>query len=241
MMKRIAHITLGLIWILSVPGAAQNYAVFPGDSLQELNRIDGKLTGVVYHINALANSNFFLQEDWISGIIELEDGVRFENVRIRYLARNDELVAYNNQLRTLFIVDKEKVKSFTMPTGKSNELFVKLYYDGFNPGERYFREIYNGAAQLLAFHFVDEVKISPFIDSQGIMRDAEYRFAQHYFLYNKKIGFVRLQQKRRSFLKIFPEQKKELRKLFRKNHLLVQNEHEMVLAVQLLEEAGILK
>ena len=241
MMRRIIHISLWFTWILAVPAAAQNYAVVPGNSFQKLNRIDGKLTGVVYHINALANSNFFLQEDWANGVIELEDGVKFDSVRIRYNARTDALVAYNSQLRTLFIVDKKKVKSFSIPTGNNLQHFVKLPYDGFNSGERYFREIYNGAVQLLAFHFVDEIKVSPFVDSQGIMRDTEYRFAQHYFIHNKNLGFVRVQKKRRSFLKLFPERKKEIRKLFRKNHILAQDEQGMIQAIQLLEEAGILK
>lgn len=239
-MKRIIYTAILLVSLVA-GAAAQNQSDVTGISSETLSRFDTKLTGVVYHISALANSNFFLQEDWGTGSIELEDGVVYENVRMRYHALKDELVAYNDRLRILFIVDKETVKAFNIPTQSGTQHFVKLYFDGFEQGEKYFREIYTGAAKLLAFHFVDEVKVSPFTDKQGFLRDTEYRFAVHYYLYNKNIGFERLLKKRRSFLKIFPERKKEIRKLFRKNHLIMFDERGMVQAVQLLEEAGILK
>ena len=33
------------------------------------NRLDGKLTGEVYYMTSIANSNFFLQKDWVDGLL----------------------------------------------------------------------------------------------------------------------------------------------------------------------------
>ncbi|HKI89279.1 MAG TPA: hypothetical protein VKA38_09645 [Draconibacterium sp.] len=239
MKKQLKHITLWLLVVLAAPAVAQIPSLTSENTQSDLNRIDGKTTGVIYFITAEANNNFFLQKDWVTGIIELEDGTLFRNVRMRYQAHDDELIVYNNKQRTLFIIDKETVKSFTVQEGTRVHRFVKLYFDGFGKGERYFRELYDGTNKLLAFHFIDEVKINPYTDRYGMLRDKEYRPAVHYYLYNGKKGFSRLQMKRNSFLKVYPEHKKEVRKLFRKNHIFITGEEEMILAMKLLEESGI--
>jgi hypothetical protein len=241
MKKQIKHIVLWLLVILAAPAVAQNVGITATNSDGNLSRLDGKITGLIYHITVQANSSFFLQKDWVTGSVVREDDVVFENVRMRYQANDDELIGYNDQLRTLFIVDKETVKEFRIPSENGEMHFIKLYFDGFDKGERYFREIYNGTYKLLAFHFVDEVKITPYTDRQGIMRDTQYRPAINYYLYNEKSGFHRLQKRRKSFFKIFPEKKKEIRKLFRKNHVLLLDEQALTQAFNILEEAGIMK
>jgi hypothetical protein len=233
MKKQIKHITTWLLVILAAPAFAQN----TGGSL---SRLDGKITGVIYHISAMANSNFFLQKDWATGTIVLEDDIIFDNVRMRYQAMDDELVVYNDLLRTLFIIDKETVKEFRIPLENGEMHFIKLNYDGFGKGQRYFEQIYNGVYKLLGFYYVEEKKTAPFM-SQGIMRDTEYHLAVNYYLYSEKSGFNRLQMKRKSLYKVFPESKKEIRKLFRKNHVLISEKQGMIQAFKLLEDAGIMK
>ncbi|HKI87799.1 MAG TPA: hypothetical protein VKA38_02145 [Draconibacterium sp.] len=239
MKMQIKHITLWLLVVLAAPAVAQIPSLTSEATNTNLNRIDGKTTGVVYYVSAEANNNFFLQKDWVIGILKLEDGTIFRNVRMRYQAHDDELIVYNNNLRTLFIIDKEIVKSFTVQVGTKVIRFEKLYFDGFQKGDRYFQDLYKGTSKLLAFHFIDDVKINPYTDRYGILRDKEYRPAVHYYLYNEKNGFSRLLMKRKSFLKVYPEHKKEIRKLFRKNHVFITDEEGLILALKLLEDSGI--
>ena len=205
---------------------------------QESNRLGEKLTGTIYYINTVSNSNFFLHQEWLEGTILLENGDLFEDQRLRFMSRNNELVAYNKNLKNLFIVDKKKVKRFTLFAGGDTLRFIKLYYEGFVPGERYFEELYGGRAFLLAFHDVEDRKTLPFRDETGTLRDTYYTPATRYYLYSEAEGFSRLQVSRRSFYAVFPGKKKQVRKLFRRNKLRVFDEQGMIRAFQLLDKAG---
>lgn len=205
------------------------------------NRLAGKLTGSVFLLSSQSNSNFFLQKDWVKGAVETEDGDVFSNVRMRYFSREDELVLYNDNIKTLFVVDKEKVKSFSYGTSGGDVRFVKLFYKNLSGKFRYFRQVYKGKSNLLAFHSVDEFKVSLYTDKQGILRDSEFRPETSYFLYSDKMGFLPIQENRKSFLKIFSEQKKEIRKLFRTNGLRTFDEQGLIQAVIILEKAGVIK
>ena len=211
---------------------------------QSSNRLEGKLQGEIYFLSSLANNNFFLQKDWVTGSITLTDGDVFENIKLRYMAFGDELVAYNDNVRTLFIVEKKTVKQFTFKTADigSNvqRKFVNLDSLNLTGGKSYFEELYDGSAKLLAYHFVNELKVTPYTDNAGVMRDTEYKAAVNYFMLTHKNELFRIQRKKASFYKIFPEHKKEIRKLFRKNRIILIEQNSLIQAFSLLDDAGIL-
>jgi hypothetical protein len=238
---KTAYLFLGLLFLaLAIPGRAQK-STFNWDALSEnSNRLEGKLTGSLYYISPLANSTHFLHNKWENGSILFEDGDCFENQRIRYHSFRDELVAYNPNLKQLFIVDKEKVSSFTFQNDQNEQQFVKLWLDAFvGAGNRYFELKYEGVRWLLAFHSVLEEKTSIYRDRYGKLRDTRLKPKVTYYMYfPQEKRFQRIQDKRRSFIKLFPDNKREVRRLFRKNNLWRFNEKEMVRAFQLLDEAG---
>lgn len=204
----------------------------------ESNRLGEKLTGTMYYINTISNSNFFLHKKWLDGTILLETGDFFEDQRLRYMSRNDELVVYNKTLKNLFIIDKAKVKRFSIFAADDTLHFKKLHYDGFASGDRYFEELYSGEASFLAFHVIEEKKTLPFRDVTGILRDTWYIHSTHYYLYSESKGFLRMHNSRRSFFSVFPDKKKQIRRLFRKNKLRIFDKEEMIRAVHLLDKAG---
>lgn len=236
--KKIQWLILTLVWAVAIQ--AQD-SVFNWEALGEnSNRLEGKLTGLAYRIPPLANSAHFMQNRWVDGTILLEDGDLFENVRIRYLTFHDELVAYNPNLKQLFIVDKEKVKSFTFIYPEGTQTFTKLYFDAFvDAGYRYFDVKYQGSRWLVAFHYIYEEKTSVYRDAYGKLKDSRLKPKKTYFMYfPEEEQFRRVQEKRRWFVKLFPENKREVRRIFRRNNLRQFDEKGMIQAFSLLDENG---
>lgn len=243
MIQTLKSILVACIVLFSFNGTAQILNSWPTYN-QSSNRLEGKLQGEIYYMSSLANNNFFLQKDWVTGSITLTDGDVFENVKLRYMAFGDELVAYNDNARTLFIVEKNTVKEYTFKSSgiglNVQRRFVNLDSLNLVGGKSYFEELYTGGAKLLAYHFVNAVKVTPYTDNTGIMRDTEYKAAVNYFLFTNKNELFRIQRKKASFYKIYPENKKEIRKLFRKNRISLIDQNSLIQAINLLDEAGIL-
>lgn len=210
------------------------------------NRLKGKLMGEVYHLSQVANNNFFLLKEWMTGTITLTDGDIITNVKLRYLAYGDEIVVYNENIRTIFSVEKKTVQEFTFNVPQGNGLFKVRKFINLNTmetvgGKSYFEELYTGNAWLLAYHHVDEVKVNPYTDNNGIMRDSEYRLNVTYYFFSPEDGLIKIQRRRSSLLKIYPENKKEIRKILRKNKLTISDEWSFIQAFKLLDEVGILE
>ena len=131
-------INILIILGFSLSGMAQFKGPSGEDLSQNSNRLQGKLTGTVYNITPEANANFFLHEKWNDGIITLEDNDIFTGLKMRYYAYGDELVVYNEKIRSLFIVDKNKVNEFRLVTSEKEMHFIKLDFEGYSSNQRYF-------------------------------------------------------------------------------------------------------
>ncbi len=243
MIKKI-YLFILLLAFFSFQAKSQGIRFYWNNLNESSNRLQGKLMGENYYISSLANSNYFLQKDWVDATIELVDGDIFDNVKVRYLAFGDELIAYNDKIRSLYIVDKNIVKQFTIQAISNNgdikdQKFIKLFYDRIAGGDRYFEELYSGTRSLLAFHHIEEVKVSPFTDKMGVMRDSEFRLNVTYYIYSTNNIFLKLQKKKRSFMKILPGHKKEIRKIFHQNKIILLDENSMVQAFTLLDKADL--
>lgn len=235
-----------LLLILSKSAVLSQSAGTWGTFNENSNRLKGKLMGEVYNLSQVANYNFFLLKDWMTGTITLTDGDIIYDVKMRYLVYGDEIVVYNENIGTLFTVEKKTVEEFAFKVPLSAGSFKERKFINLNSmdlagGKSYFEELYTGSAQLLAFHHVDEVKVNPFTDNMGIMRDSEYRLNVTYYLFSEESGLTKVQRKKASMLKLYPENKKEIRKLFRTNKLLISDEWSFIQAFRLLDEAEILK
>lgn len=205
----------------------------------ESNRLHAKIRGKVYHLTASANSHFLYPNDWVKGTVVLSNGDKYENIKIRLHAQSDELVAYNENHSILYLVEKEQVKSFTMEVDGTTKQMVKLNTKGENSSGQYFEQLYLGTQSLLSFRYIYEQKVGPYTDEMGIMRDVEYHLRINYYRYSAKDGLFKIALKKRALYSDFPEHKKEIKKIFRKNKLLLENEQDLIKAFQVLDEQGI--
>ncbi|MEN8117821.1 MAG: hypothetical protein ABFS16_12620 [Bacteroidota bacterium] len=238
-MKR-TQITILFLLLTSVFAAGQNSGVYWDNLDLNSNRLQGKIMGEVYFITPEANNYFFLHRDWLPGKVVLTDGDEYRNIYLRYLALYDELIAYNENINVMYKIDKELVKSFVFAHDGTLIKFIRLPFKSYNSPYRFFHELYAGSQLLLAYHYVSEVRISPYKDKYGIMRDTEFRQNTDYYMYSGESGFKKLQPKRRAYIKAFPEHKKEIKKIFRKNRLVIVDEASMIQAFMMLDENGLL-
>lgn len=246
MMEIQKYMVLSLMLLLHAVATAQDSGLFSSGLSDKSNRLQGKLTGEVFFLSLNSNSSHFLQSDWVEGTITLKDGDIFEGVRIRYKAVDDELVAYNDNIQTLFIVDKNTVKQFTykvpsLSGSYTERKFVNLDSLDTYLGRTYFEELYSGSAKLFAFYQIEEIKVSPYIDRSGKMNDTEFRLKTIYYLLSNELGLTRIQLKNRSLFTLYPESKKEIRKTLRKSRIAIIDENSAIQAFKLLDENGFLK
>ncbi len=220
------------------------YAQVPSFDWQALgensNRLEGKLTGTIYHLPVEVSSRHFLQEKFMNGDVLLEDGDLYKNLHLRYLALGDQLAAYNSGLHQMFIVDKKKVSRFTIRNEMGNQEFIKVHLNaGISGQDRFFEIRYEGTRWFLVFHQIVEEKTSIYRNEHGKLRDTILKQRKTYFMYDPSTEKFRyLYSSRRSFVRIFPENKNEVRRLFRKNQLYRFDELEMINAFRILDEAG---
>jgi hypothetical protein len=204
------------------------------------NRLEGKLTGTIYHLPVEVSSRHFLHERFMDGEVLLEDGDLFKNLHLRYLAFGDQLAAYNSSLHQMFIVDKKKVSRFTVRNDQGEQNFIKVYLNtGFSGQVRYFEIKYEGKRWFMVFHQIVEEKTSIYRNEHGKLRDTVLKLRKTYFMYDPATEKFRyLSNSRSSFVRLFPEDKREVRRLFRRNRLYRFDELEMVHAFRILDEAG---
>lgn len=238
--KKIVFVIAGIFFIVLT--AVAQKSEFHWEQLnEESNRLEGKLTGTVFVLSSKSNSGYFLQNDWADGSVMLEDNDVYDGLKLRYNAFEDKLVVYNNNLRNLFTVDKEKVKSFTVKSLDGEHKFARYFYDGYPAGDRYFEVLYNGERDFLAFRQIVEEKTRPFVDKFGIMKDTRFRKTTSYYIHSPETGFQKIRLKRRSILTLFPENKREIRRLLRRNRVNTFEEKGMIRAIKLLDENDFLK
>jgi hypothetical protein len=180
----------------------------------------GKLTGTKYNYALRGNLNYFYHSDWFKGTITTSDGDVHTGYSLRYDAFNDELVAVNIRVKGIFVVDKFSVKSFTVDVpGFGLQNFRKLLLNEFGQNEHYFEVLYDGKVALMSRTRITEHKKSIYKNKLGELDDREYRLDKQYFLLQPDHALLSIFPGRKSILNLFPEQKKEIRQLFRRNRI----------------------
>jgi len=244
-MKNKTYLLVLLITLFFFNAKSQETGFYLDGLDESSNRLQGKIRGDIFYLTPTSNQNFFLQRDWQQSKIVLTDGDVYENLKTRYNVYRDELVVYNDKIRSLYTVNKDIVsqfyfKEFSERDEAKEHKFVKLLFTGTFAGDRFFEELYSGNRSLLGFHNIREVKVSPYVDRLGTKRDIEYRLKVAYYIYSEKHGFVRLYKRKRSFYKALPDHKKEIRKIFRKNNISLLDESALIQAFKLIDEEGLL-
>ncbi len=237
-MKNYITGIFGLLFCYSV--GAQSLGFSTTGLSASSNRLEAKFMGKVFYINAFVNTYFLYPKDWVEGDVVFENGDKYENRKLRYHAKSNELIAYNENTSGLFEVEKAQVDYFTLAMDGIEKKYVKLYPKGEEKDGKYYQELYSGTQKLLALLFIYEHKVSPYTDDLGIMRDVEFDLRTDYYRYSGKDGLQKMGLRRRALLHAFPEHKRELKKLLREFRISPTTPEAMAKIYKLMDERGML-
>lgn len=228
-----------------VASSGQSTGLYDSKLNQSSNNLYGKIIGDIYYLQPGANSNYFLHKEWVSGTVVFRSGEVFNNIKLRYSAFEDELIAFNENTRVLIQIDKEKVKEFTLnfsnsETKNADITFVNIDSVSLLVNTRYFESLYRGNVMLLISNRITELKVSPYNDSSGKLRDTQFVQRKANFIYSPEIGLIKIRLSNRSIAKAFPGQKHEILKLLRQNKIRISDGGTATMAFQTLDKAGLL-
>lgn len=223
---------------------AQNVGLYNGSLSAASNSLKGKLTGEVYYLPPRANTNYYIEKEWIKATIELKTGEVFNNVSCRYSNFEDELIYFNDNIKALVKADKEKVSGFTLNyelSGKNRPDVTYVNIDSVSNivNTNYFECLYRGKVMLLVANRISELKVSPYNDSSGILRDTEFVARKATYIYSPTMGLNRVKFSNHSIANAFPENEKTVLKLLRQNKIRISDGFSAAKALDLIEKAGL--
>lgn len=236
---KYSGVVLGMLFCFGLH--AQDMGIDAYDLSSKSNNLQGKMLGEVHTLSSEANYYFLYPDDWVPGSVTFVNGDVHENLQLRYQAYEDELISYNDNGRFLYLVEKELVEGFSFEDGNRTRKFVRLTEDNNQESSMYLEELYKADLSLMVNWYIYEQTVSPYVDRNGITRAVDYQLHKDYYLLTKEQGLHKIRLKKRALFTQFPEHKKEIRKLLRKNNLFVNDELSMVKALNLLQENGITK
>jgi hypothetical protein len=182
----------------------------------------------------------FLNDTWVAGQVEFNNGEIADSLFLRYSAFKDELLYYNKALASQIVIDKISIKGFSYKDTDGNvKTFRKQYYDGYMKGDRYFEILSKGETDLLVYRKRNLTSTSPYKDEQQILKDQEYTNSYQYYFYAPGKGYAMVRPNLSAFLDAFSEaDQKPVKRLIRKNRVRISDEGSLVLGWKIVENAG---
>jgi hypothetical protein len=192
-----------------------------------------RLIGKLYIYQSSKDGNPHLFETWQRASITLENGAVATDVKVKLNVITNDLLFYNEELRSVFLIDKETVTSFTLNSGTPDSmLFVKYRGDdvGFKLKENDFIQVLvYGTMSLYLKHKADVYSATELNTKDKIV---------HYKLYfiQGRSKIVSVKPKPGSIYPFFPETKKEVRKLARSHRLTSSNSKSLKELIDLINK-----
>jgi len=159
----------------------------------------------------LKGDQFLFSQEYSPGKVTISDKL-FDDIELRYDIYNDELITKTKQGITLQL-NKEMVNAFTMEVNNKSYGFIKLNEDSLNNERGYVNVLYSNNLGLVVKYKKEILLLA--VDKKF---DA---FFQYHRIYVMKSGKVYPIKKKNDVLKLFPENKQEIRDFIKSNKLAV--------------------
>jgi hypothetical protein len=179
----------------------------------------------------------YLNDKFIFGEIEFTDGTKMDHIGLNYSTYRDELIYYNTTLRAQIQIDKISLNSFTLVDqfGKKR-IFHRQYCSASLKSECYFEVLSEGDIALLVYRKVNLESCSTYYSKSGLA----YQPANIYYFYSESKGYTPVNPSRNSFLSKFEKSdQKTVRKMLRKNGIIIAEESGLINAWNLIKENSI--
>ena len=179
----------------------------------------------------------YLNDKFLSGEIELSDGFKIQDLKLRYSCYRDELFYYNPEITAQIVIDKASLRGFSLIDAKEMKRFFRLqYYGGYSPGLHFFEVLTDGEIKLLAFRKVTLNVCTPYNDMSGKLNNLNYQEAYSYYLYHPEKGYELIRINKNALFSKFSEpDQKQIKIILRKNGVRIKNEESFVKAWKLID------
>jgi hypothetical protein len=198
------------------------------------SQTSGKIRGARFIPFPNYSGKPYLYDKFLVGEIELTEGTKISNLGLSYSTYRDELIYYNPAISAQIVIDKISLNGFTIHelNGKSRH-FRRQYCAEYTHDQSYFEVLSDGALALLAYRKVNLEPCSTYYSKSGLA----YAPAFSYFLYSREKGYIPINQTRNSLLSKFTKSdQKKVKKLLRKNGIVIADEPGFIKAWKLIEE-----
>jgi len=176
----------------------------------------------------------YLTDKFVMGEIEFLDGTKTGNLGLRYSTFQDEIIYYNSVISAQIIIDKISLKGFSVTGNKGvKRVFRRQYYNGLLHEERFFEVLSDGKISLLVYRKVDLETCDASYNKFGLAFQPSF----YYYIYAADKGYSPIKINRSSLLSKFNKPNQKLvKKLLRKNKVLIEDEHSFISAWDLIKD-----
>ena len=183
----------------------------------------------------------YLNDKFANGEIEFSNGLKVENIGLRYSCYRDQIIYYNKSISTQIEIDKASLKGFSFADDNGlKRVFRRLHYEGFQSNDRFFEVLSDGEISLLAYRKVALQICATYTDADGKVRNMEYQDDFTYYFYSKDKGFTPVKPTKSSLLSKFDKTtQKAVKRLLRKNGVQISDESGFIKAWNVIKENGI--
>jgi hypothetical protein len=168
------------------------------------------LYGILFYQPHGLDGSPYLSNDWHIGNVKLINGEEATLVKMKFNILTNDLVYYNEHFKNLFTADKQTVESFVIKKDRPDSmLFIKYHGPelGYKLKNNDFVHLAHAGKIKLFVKYSADVSEANDITS----RDKIYPRYNYFIVHNEELTELKLNLK--SFIKAFPEHKKEIRKL----------------------------
>lgn len=202
-----------------------------------------KLTGEIYFSEPEHLGSLFYNNKYVKSKILLSTDVMVYDELLKYDGYQDEVIWFNHANHRQYKLDKSFISDFWIRDSLNNPVHFKRINVNESNSHRhdFFAEVATAGKISL---YIQRRVVSP--TNEAVSRNDKYYFIKVfepmplYYIQlpsNKYLKMSRLS--RRSFLNLFPEQKKQISKLVRKNHLNLKTETGLMEIIDLMSMDGI--
>lgn len=228
-------ITCALFIFLSALATAQNPYNVEIELTTASNSVNYKLPGKQFFPVYVPLGSEFFDEAWREGYVVLENGDRYENLNLKYNTFKDELITINDRTRVMVLLDKDAISEFGFYSATKNQRFVKMYFNKVPSGDHYFMTQHDGSLKYAIWYRTQDVATTPYRDKNGYLQMSEFEMSLNHYVCFPDNDFKKFKLNRRSLVLLFPDQKKEIRRMLRKERNRVKTISEATRAIEIID------
>jgi hypothetical protein len=213
----------------------------PVKAIEAKSIFSSKLTGEAFIEKKGYKGEQFFNIDWMESEILLSTGEEIYGEKLKYNGLLDELIWVNTTSYRQFKVDKSFISDFWLKNGTGNSNHFKRI----NVNEQkdvhssdIFAEV--GVEGKVSLFIQRRIKV---VDEETIFQNGTLYLLESlgtkplYYIKTPSNHYLLLNRIRKnSFLNLFPEQKKDIAKIMKENHLNLKTENDLIKLIEMLDK-----